>query len=213
MLTVALAVLALAADPHPKAIAGEYRIARMEAGGGLLLQPDGKFYYGLDYGAVSEVGEGVWSSDGRTVRLTSKPMPRAPRFVVTADAPAPKNVLTVRMSPALPSGYSLYLLMLKAGQRPIQARVDDDGSVDIRDIGMPDTIIPSLPTVPPGAPIRLSQDRGHQLTIRFEPNDLGKAAFDGTILPVTKDGLVLQRWDTEFPLRKVSRKTSDGPNR
>ena len=38
-------------------------------------QRDGRFRYGFDYGAVSEVSEGKWTVEGDTVLLTTDPMP------------------------------------------------------------------------------------------------------------------------------------------
>ena len=74
---IALAALLFgAAQPAPAAeIAGLYETQQMEVAAALELQPDGRFSYALDYGAVSEAGEGDWTFDGATLRLTSNPMP------------------------------------------------------------------------------------------------------------------------------------------
>ena len=55
--------------------AGLYRINQMEMAGGLELSPDGRFRYGFDYGAVSEVSEGNWTFEDGKVVLTTDPMP------------------------------------------------------------------------------------------------------------------------------------------
>lgn len=55
--------------------AGLYEIDQMEMAGGLDLRPDGRFRYGLDYGAVSEVSEGRWTFEEGAVVLTTDPMP------------------------------------------------------------------------------------------------------------------------------------------
>ena len=74
----ALAALLLWAAPAPAdAMAGLYETDQMEVAAGLDLQPDGRFRYALEYGAVSERGEGDWRSDGMQVTLTSNPMPPA----------------------------------------------------------------------------------------------------------------------------------------
>ena len=52
----------------------------MEVGAALDLRADGRFRYQLDYGAVSEQAEGQWTSDGKTVRLTTKPLAEASNF-------------------------------------------------------------------------------------------------------------------------------------
>src|SRR5688572_21384283 len=68
-----IAALLLAAAEAPL-MTGFYRSNQMEIGAGLELEPDGKFMYQLDYGAVSETAEGTWSSDESTVYLTATRM-------------------------------------------------------------------------------------------------------------------------------------------
>jgi hypothetical protein len=73
------AVLLIAASgapaEAPREAAGLYEINQMEMAGGLELQPDGRFRYAFDYGAVSEVSEGKWTVESGTVLLTTDPMP------------------------------------------------------------------------------------------------------------------------------------------
>ena len=66
------ALLIAAADAPP--VTGFYRSNQIEIGAALELDPDGRFMYQLDYGAVSEAAEGTWSSDGTTVYLTATRM-------------------------------------------------------------------------------------------------------------------------------------------
>ncbi len=72
MFTILTALFLAAAEPQP--LAGFYRSNQMEIGAALQLDPDGRFQYQLDYGAVSEAAEGSWSSDGQAVYLTSSKM-------------------------------------------------------------------------------------------------------------------------------------------
>jgi hypothetical protein len=69
---ILIAALLLAADAPP--VTGFYRSNQMEVGAALELDPDGRFMYQLDYGAVSEAAEGTWRSDGTTVYLTATKM-------------------------------------------------------------------------------------------------------------------------------------------
>lgn len=69
------ALLLGAASPAAEKVAGLYEIDQMEMAGGLELRPNGRFRYALEYGAVSEQAEGVWTVDDGIVRLTTKPMP------------------------------------------------------------------------------------------------------------------------------------------
>ncbi len=54
--------------------AGFYTASQIEVAAAIDLEADGKFAYSLDYGAVSEVAEGNWTSEGSTIYLTSTPM-------------------------------------------------------------------------------------------------------------------------------------------
>jgi hypothetical protein len=78
-LALAAALLSVASDDAPaKSVpdaAGLYRINQIEMAGGLELSPDGRFRYGFDYGAVSEVSEGNWTFEDGKVVLTTNPMP------------------------------------------------------------------------------------------------------------------------------------------
>ena len=53
---------------------GFYTASQMEVAAAIDLESDGKFAYSLDYGAVSEVAEGNWTSEGSTIYLTSTRM-------------------------------------------------------------------------------------------------------------------------------------------
>ena len=71
ILPVLAAVLLQPVDPSA---VGFYRSTTMEVGAAIELEPDGHFLYGLDYGAVSEGGEGTWRVDGDVIRLTATKM-------------------------------------------------------------------------------------------------------------------------------------------
>ena len=73
-LIVATIIQGTPGAPDMEVLAGTYELSQMEMGGGLVLWPDGRFRYMLDYGNVSEAAEGRWSIEGGNVRLTSKPM-------------------------------------------------------------------------------------------------------------------------------------------
>ena len=62
----------------------------MEVGAGLELKADHTSAT-LVYGAVDEQAAGDWIFDGKTVRLTSNPMPKQPSFELVRDDPAPKG--------------------------------------------------------------------------------------------------------------------------
>jgi hypothetical protein len=75
MAVLAAISLGLAQVAAAPGIAGLYETRQMEVAAALELQRNGHFRYALDYGAVSERGDGDWTFDGTNVRLTSNPMP------------------------------------------------------------------------------------------------------------------------------------------
>lgn len=60
-------------------LTGFYASSQMEVAAAIELEADGKFAYSLDYGAVSEVAEGTWTSEGNIIYLTSTRMDGAYR--------------------------------------------------------------------------------------------------------------------------------------
>src|SRR3954471_14916965 len=88
-----LLTLLLAAAAPVTTVAGLYQAQQMEVGAALELQKNGHFRYQLDYGAVSESAEGDWTFDGKTVRLTTRPMPAPPKFELVSDGAAPAGEL------------------------------------------------------------------------------------------------------------------------
>ena len=92
-----LCALLLWAAPVPAdTIAGLYETDQMEVAAGLELQTGGRFRYALEYGAVSERGEGDWRFDGMRVTLTSNPMPPALNALELGNARFDKEPLTLK---------------------------------------------------------------------------------------------------------------------
>ena len=55
-------------------LTGFYASSQMEVAAAIELESDGKFAYSLEYGAVSEFAEGIWTSEAGTIYLTSTKM-------------------------------------------------------------------------------------------------------------------------------------------
>jgi len=202
MLATAALLIAAAAPP---ALAGLYQAHQMEVGAALELNKNGRFRYQLDYGAVSEEAEGDWTFDGKTVRLTSRPMPKLPSFELVRDDPAPKGELAMTMEPP---GFGEDFRIDDVG---IDARTGEKGLVTTGEKGLVEAGGRALASVDPLAPVygtiaghfELSPDRGHHLVFRFHANDLGHAAFDREPLAMTPRGLVFTRYDTEIRFVRV----------
>lgn len=201
---IALAALLLTA---PASVAGLYQAQQMEVGAALELRKDGHFRYQLDYGAVSESAEGDWISDGKTVRLTSNPMPKLPSFELVRDDPAPPGELIMTLEPpGFGEDYRLDAVATDAdsGQKGLVA-TDETGRVDAgaHKLSSVDPLVPVYEIV--GGHFPLSAERGHHLLLRFHANDLGHAVFDHEPLEVTSRGLVLNRYDAEIRFIRVRR--------
>ena len=123
------ALLLLAVPAHAAASpAGVYEIRQMEVAGGLELKGDGHFRYALSYGAVDEECEGDWTFDGKTVRLTSKPMPKAPSFELVRDDPAPKGELFMTLEdPGFEWGHPLEAIAVNSTKRGFAISAGDSG--------------------------------------------------------------------------------------
>lgn len=199
-------IAATSASPVPQAQVGYYESRQIEVAAGLELNADGRFRYGLDYGAVSEFAQGKWKSDGRMVWLTSDPMPRPPTFTIVRDDPAPPGDYVVTLEhPGFDWGGPLEFLATLDGQSaPVRVKPDDEGKVS----GVTGRIASIRPIVPiygdVGAPLALAGPGGHHLLIRFLRNDLGKARFDAQPVVVENGGLRLDRYGTSFRLFRVA---------
>src|SRR3954469_25165323 len=207
MAMIALAALLLLAAPAPAndSPAGLYELHQMEMGGGLELKPNGHFRYGLTYGAVDEEAEGDWTFDGKIVRLTSNPMPKAPSFELVRDDPAPKGELNMTLEdPGFEWGHGLEAIITDAAKNGFEVTADESGHVDLSGKPAIVALIPEMPVYgPTGDVFPLSADRGHRLLFRFHANDLGKARFDRELLKKDGEDLLMERYDTSFRFVKV----------
>jgi hypothetical protein len=191
------------AEGTPQSVGGLYEVRQMEMGGGLELQSDGRFRYALEYGAVSERGEGNWEVEGNTVRLTSNPKPRVPAFELVKDEPTETGELYVTLEPPGFGSWTgrIDLMVTIAGmQDPVPMEAGENGRVPLD--GMVATaiqpVVPVYGTV--GEPIPLARG-GHRLLIRFLPNDLGKALFDHEPLAIENGNLLMRRYDAVVTFR------------
>jgi hypothetical protein len=195
-----------AAAPAAPSPAGLYEIHQMEMAGGLVLKANGHFRYALSYGAADEEAEGDWTSDGKTIRLTTKPAPTPPDFELVRDDPAPKGELSLALEPP---GFgwegSIDALVTIAGSdKKFRARTEGEGRIEIP-AGV--TVTAVEPVVPvyggTGAPIVLGTERGHRLLLRFKPNDIGKAAFNREPLAIDGNDLLLERYEAVIRFLRV----------
>ena len=181
---------------HPASLVGHYDGHQTEMGAELILTADGRFHYGLVYGALDEEAAGTWALEGDHVLLTSDPG-TPPRFVFLGQKPAPAG--TMRLSLEAPQGMSLQYfdaVLTFAHREPDGRQFTDDGvsmPIDAKD--PPLTARLFLPMYQlKGEPVGIDPAKGYWLSFRFEPNDLGKADFRATPMALDKGDLLLERF-------------------
>lgn len=205
MIAIAALLLVASAGSAQASPAGVYEIHQMEMGGALELKRDGHFRYAFTYGAVDEEGEGDWTFDGKAVRLTSNPMPKAPAFELVRDEPAPKGELYLTLEdPGFPWGHGLEVLAADANKNAFEVEADETGRVDLSGKPPITAIAPEMPVYgPTGDTFPLTADRGHRLLFRFHANDLGKVRFDKQPFQRSGSDLLLERYGTTIRFLKV----------
>ena len=186
-------------------LAGSYDGHQMEMGAELHLLADGRFEYGLAYGALDEAGQGTWSVQGDHVLLTSDPV-TPPRFVFTGQKPAPPG--TLRFSLEAPQGVSLQyfdavVLLAQGGSKGGQLK-DDGLSLPLDPADPPVSarmFFPMYELKSEATPI--DPAKGYSLSFRFEPNDIGKADFRGTSLAIDHGELVFDRFGRTIRFKRI----------
>lgn len=195
------------ADSAPASLVGDYDGGQMEMAAGLSLKADGRFEYGLSYGALDEEASGRWTADDRQVALTSDPV-TPPKLAVIGQKVGPPQTLRITLS--LPGQFNrqyfdAHILLA-------------DGQALEQQLGMDDTAIPFDPANPP-VKVALGLDifevaspyyaidpaKGYQIDFKFDPNDLGKVDFKGT--PLRREGpdLMLDRYGRTIRFRRLKR--------
>lgn len=207
MLAAATSLMIASAAPlQPPGIAGTYVTGQMEMGGALELGSNGHFRYQLDYGAASESAAGDWTADAKTVRLTSNPMPKLPDFALVSDQPAPAGDLYVALDPGSDTIWTplTVVVTIEGMDRPVAIYAEDDGRVVLPPGRKATSVKLLLPVYETGEDsVSLSADRGHRLTFKVEPNDMGSAAFRSEPLTLEGSSLVMHRYDTKIVFRKA----------
>lgn len=203
MLGLALFLLASVATAPPPA-SGLYEAHQMEMGAAIELSPNGHFRYQLDYGAVSESGEGDWRNTGSAIILTSNPMPSPPAFELVRDDPAPLGQVFVRLENPEGFGTPLYFAAAVIGSDiMVRLSTDSDGRLEDADGAVITAIAPLIPGFGlTNSKFALSKDRGHRLLLRFHANNFGQAGFDHESLPIDNGDLLLNRYDTTIRFRR-----------
>lgn len=184
------------ATAAPGCLAGVYDGGEMEMAAGLELGADGRFAYGLSYGALDEEAQGKWRSDGVHVFLTSDPV-KAPAFSLVSETPARDGAFHIVLD--LPEGMSAQYfdadVQLDDGSVLHDQMGEDGRTYDLDASKKPVGIRLYFPVFDLASDaFAVSGARSAEVRIRFEPNDLGKVGFSDA--PLQRDGgdLLLQRF-------------------
>ena len=205
MAVLAMAIAGPAMAQDQAALVGQYDGHQMEMGAQLSLTADGRFEYGLVYGALDESGRGTWTAKNHQVLLTSDPV-KPPRFVVTGQKPAARAMVTVTLETpkGLSAQYFDVVLVSTKGQVNNQQLSDEGLSLPLDPADPPASVQLLLPIFELASdPIRIDPAKGYALSLRFEPNDIGKADFRETALTIDKGDLVLERFGRTIRFNKV----------
>src|SRR4051812_19294955 len=98
-----LAAAAASLPASAQKLVGVYDGHQMEMAAGLELKADGRFEYGLSYGAMDEQAAGRWTASDGKVLLTSDPV-TAPQFTMIGQKPAPAGSFEISLD--VPKGMS-----------------------------------------------------------------------------------------------------------
>ena len=189
------------------ALAGTYNGSQTEIAAGLELSAEGRFRYGLSYGAIDEEAEGSWTVEHGQVLLTAAPVV-PPRFVILGQSDAPARQLSVKLD--LPEGMSRQYFRVESrmadGTTTERQLNDEQRPFDLQADERPIAIALVLPMFDlRSETVQLTGRAGHQIAFRFEPHDLGKAAFDRTPLVRDRDDLILARYGQMIRFRRTKR--------
>jgi hypothetical protein len=183
------------AGPGNAAAAGHYRLqGQHDTASELALLPNGHFQFSFAAGALDLVAQGRWTSDGHVVTLNTEPRP-AP--AVFSAGPVARSGGPLLIKVTNPAGRGLALVDLRLGfadGHVVEGYTQDDGwelteggdrsgarwvELTLRMYGLPPHRFPLDPAA------------GNEFTFVLTPNDLGVQDFHDTILPITRQGLIL----------------------
>ena len=190
-------------------LVGTYDGHQMEMAVGLKLQADGRFDYGLSYGALDESASGTWRVEGGNVLLTSDPV-TPPTFVMLEQQQGSDGKTHLVLD--LPNGWTRQYFDAEirlADGRIVGGQLSDDSD--------------TLPLAPGDRPVslrltlgvydlrsdafRLDGTAASRIHLRFEQNDLGKVAFTKTPLRIDYGNLLLERYGRSIVFKRVSTST------
>ena len=178
------------------ALAGIYRLrGEPDTVSELALESDGHFQFGFSAGALDLTAQGRWTSDGRSVTLNTEPRPVPPVFSAGPVARSNEAPLVIKVQD--PHGRGLALIDVRVGfadGRIVEGYTQDYGW-QLTEPGDPGTVrwvelSLNMYGLPPQR-FPLDGAAGNEFSFTLTPNDLGVQDFRDAVLPITREGLVL----------------------
>jgi hypothetical protein len=190
-------------------LVGTYDGHQMEMAVGLKLQADGRFDYGLSYGALDESASGTWRVDGGSVILTSDPV-TPPTFVMLEQQPTSDGKTHLVLD--LPKGWSRQVFDAEIGLadgRFVGGQLSDDSDTILLGPGdRPVSLRLGMAVYQLRSDaFRLDGTAASRIHVRFEQNGLGKVAFAKTPLRIDNGNLLLDRYGRSIVFRRVGTST------
>jgi len=191
-------LLAAAVATAPADLVGRYDGGQMELAAGLELLADGRFHYGLAYGALDEEAEGSWTVEGDHVLLTTEPAVVPARFLLAEQKPAgPGAIAVLVVGPqgrALPN-IDIAITYAEGDPDIVQSR-EEPVEIPFEAARPPKGVLLAVPVYDVESELfAIDMAKGGGFTFRFEPNGLGQADFRRTSLAIDKGALILPRFD------------------
>ena len=207
--TISSGAVGQRAAPSSSPLVGTYDGHQMEMAVGLDLRADGRFDYGLSYGALDESANGTWSLDGNVVLLTSGPV-TPPKFVLIEQRPAPDGKMHLVLD--LPKGWTKQYFDAEIGLadgRFVGGQLSDDSdAISLAPGDRPVSLRLALGVYELRSDaFRLDGTAASTIHVRFDPNDLGKVAFAKTPLRIDGKTLTFDRYGRSIVFRRVSTST------
>ena len=196
---------AIAASPKPASLIGMYDGGQMEVAAALELKADGRFHYGLSYGALDEEATGKWTVNGNQVLLTSDHV-TAPRYVVVSREKGAEGVLRIIMDFRDPYDQQHFFALITKNDSSVEnVQLGIDGLSWPFSSGAPPTSVRLLFNVfgLVSDPLPLVPSAGYLIHYRFEPNDLGKVDFRAEPVTIVHGDLVLDRHGRTLRFKRI----------
>jgi hypothetical protein len=196
MLLRAFLVLPLLAAAAPSdGPAGRYRLAGgPDTAAEIVLNPDGRFEFGLAEGALDASATGRWTREGGHILLTTDPKPVAP--VVSAGPVARSADASLSLKVVWPDGRGVALVDFRirfADGSVEEGYTQDYGwSLPPGDARVPRSVELAVPMYGLASPaFALDASQGNAFSFVLSPNDLGRVDFSREPLDIGERGLVM----------------------